>query len=58
MTPDPHPTPAEQAAELEVAAKIAHENGNHVFGLELAQHAHQLRMQAKQDEKNAAKPEL
>lgn len=36
MTPDPHPTPAEQAAELEVAAKIAHH----------------LRMQALQDQKN------
>jgi len=52
MTPDPHPTPAEQAAELEVAAKIAHENGNHVFAQELAQHAHQLRMQAEQEQKN------
>ena len=54
MTPDPHPTPAEQVAELEVAAKIAHENGNRVFAQELAQHAHYLRMQAKQDEKNEA----
>lgn len=35
-----------------MAAKIAHENANHVFGLELAQHAHMLRMQAKQDQKN------
>ena len=58
MTPDPHPTPAEQAAELEVAAKIAHENANPVFGLELAQNAHQLRMQAKQDEKNGLRPSL
>ena len=52
MTPDPHPTPAEQVAELEVAAKIAHENGNHVFAQELAQHAHHLRMQALQEQKN------
>lgn len=49
MTPDPHPTLAERAEELEVAAKIAHENGNHVFAQELAQHAHHLRMQEQQD---------
>ena len=58
MTPDPRPTPAEQAAELEVAAKIAHENGNHVFAQELAQHAHYLRMQAEQDEKNGLRRSL
>ena len=52
MTPNPHPTPEEQAAELEVAAKIAHENANPVFAQELAQHAHHLRMQALQDQKN------
>lgn len=52
MTTDPHPTVAERADELETAAKIAHENGNHVFAQELAQHAHHLRMQEKQDQKN------
>lgn len=52
MTPDPHPTVAARADELDVAAKIAHENHNHVFALELAQHAHQMRMQEKKDQKN------
>ena len=51
MTPDPHPTPAEQAAELEVAAKIAHEHSNPVFADELARKAHHLRMQEQQDSK-------
>ena len=52
MTPDPHPTPAEQVAELDVAAKIAQDHSNPVFAQELAQHAHHLRMQALQDQKN------
>ena len=52
MTPDPHPTVEEHADALEVAAKIAHENHNPVFALELAQHAHNLRMQDKKDQKN------
>ena len=54
MTPDPHPTVEERADALEVAAKIAHENHNPVFALELAQHAHHLRMQALQDQENEA----
>ena len=52
MTPDPHPTLAEQADELEVAAKIAHEHSNPVFADELARKAHNLRMQAEQEQKN------
>ena len=51
MTPDPHPTPEEQAAELEVAAKIVHDHGNHVFADELARKAHHLRMQEQHDSK-------
>ena len=58
MTPDPNPTPAERAEELEVAAKIAHDHGNHVFAhdhgnhvfaQELTRSAHHLRMQEQQD---------
>lgn len=49
MTPAPHPTPSEQADELEVAAKIAHEHSNPVFADELARKAHRLRMQEQQD---------
>jgi len=45
MTPDPHPTPLERAAELDVAAKIAYDKQDYVFAQELAQHAHLLRMQ-------------
>ena len=52
MTPDPHPTLAEQADELEVAAKIAHEHSNPVFADELARKAHHLRMQEIQEQKN------
>lgn len=51
MTPDPHPTLAERAEELEVAAKIAHDHGNHVFAQELTRSAHHLRMQEQQDSK-------
>lgn len=58
MNPSPAKTPVELAEEFEVAAKIAHENANRVFGLELAQHAHMLRMRAKQDEKNGLRPSL
>ena len=49
MTPDTHPTLAERAEELEVAAKIAHDHGNHVFAQELTRSAHHLRMQEQQD---------
>ena len=51
MTPSPAKTPVELAEEFEVAAKIAHENHNPVFALELAQHTHNLRMQDKKDQK-------
>lgn len=52
MNPSPTKTPVELAEEFEVAAKIAHENANPVFGMELAQHAHYLRMQSEQEQKN------
>lgn len=45
MTPDPHPTNLERAAELDVAAKIAYDKQDYVFAQELAQHAHLLRME-------------
>ena len=49
MTPDPHKTKLERAEEFDIAAKIAHENGNPVFADELARKAHHLRMQEQQD---------
>lgn len=52
MNPSPAKTPEELAEEFEVSEKIAHQHANHVFAQELALHAHHLRMQAKQDEKN------
>ena len=52
MNPSPAKTPVELAEEFEVAAKIAHENGNHVSAQELAKHAHNLRMQHEQERKN------
>ena len=45
MNPNPHPTKAERAEELDVAAKIAYDKGDQAFALDLAQHAHLLRMQ-------------
>ena len=58
MTPAPHPTPEEQAAELEVAAKIAHDHGNHVFADELARKAHHLRMQEIQEQTNGLRQSI
>lgn len=56
MTPAPHKTKLERAEELEVAAKIAHENNDLVFSMELAQHAHHLRMEHQRETKNANLP--
>lgn len=53
MNPNPHPTLLERAAELDVAAKIAYDKQDYVFAQDLAQHAHLLRMQAQQEDKNA-----
>ena len=52
MTPDPHKCKLERAEELEVAAKIAHENNDVVFSMELAQHANYLRMEHQRESKN------
>lgn len=49
MNPTPEKTPLERAEELEVAAKIAHENQDHVFAQQLAMHAFHLRAQAQQE---------
>jgi len=51
MTPAPHKSKLERADELDVAAKIAHENSDHVFADELARHAHHLRMEDQQESK-------
>ena len=58
MTPSPHPTPSERAEELEVAAKIAHDHGNHVFADELARKAHHLRMQEIQEQTNGLRQSI
>lgn len=52
MTPDPHKCKLARAEELEVAAKIAHENNDHVFAAELSRHAHHLRMDHEREVKN------
>ena len=54
MTPDPHPTKLERAAELEIAAKISYHKGDLVFAKEQADFAHHLRMQHEQECRNAA----
>lgn len=54
MNPNPHPTKTERAEELDVAAKIAYDKQDYVFAMELAQHAHLLRMQHEQERKHAA----
>lgn len=56
MTPAPHKTKLERAEELDVAAKIAHENSDHVFADELARHAHHLRMEDQQESKRDQQP--
>lgn len=52
MNPNPHPTKAERAEELDVAAKIAYDKQDYVFAMELSQHAHLLRMQDQQDKQH------
>ena len=52
MTPDTHKCKLARAEELEVAAKIAHENNDLVFSMELAQHAHHLRMEYQRESKD------
>jgi hypothetical protein len=52
MMPTQHKTLLERAEDLDVAAKIAHENQDHVFAQQLAQHAHHLRMEHQQESKN------
>ena len=56
MTPDPHKCKLARAEELEVAAKIAHENNDLVFSMELAQHAHHLRMEYQRETKHDQLP--
>ena len=50
VNPNPHKTKLERAEELDIAAKIAHTKGDYVFALELAQHAHLLRMEDKHND--------
>lgn len=45
MTPDPAPTPAERAAELDVAAAKADHKGDLVFAAECRSAAEHLRRQ-------------
>ena len=52
MNPNPHPTKAERAEELDIAAKISYDKQDYVFAMELAQHAHLLRMQDQQDKQH------
>jgi hypothetical protein len=52
MNPNPHPTRAERAEELDVAAKIAYDKQDYVFASTLAQHAHLLRMQDQKEREN------
>jgi hypothetical protein len=54
VTPDPQPTLLERADELDVAARIAYDKHDYVFAKQLADHAHLLRMQEKQEVRDAA----
>ena len=45
MNPNPQPTRLERAAEFDIAAGIAHTQGNYVFAQELTNAAHHLRME-------------
>lgn len=47
MNPAPYPSLSERAAELDIAAKIAQENGDPVEAEYLCREAHHLRMQDK-----------
>jgi hypothetical protein len=53
VNPQPYPTRLERAAEFDVAAKIAHENGDPTRAEKLCREAHLLRMQEAQEAKNA-----
>ena len=52
MTPDPHPTLLERADEMEAASHKEFAKQDLVFAKQLADYAHNLRMQALQDQKN------
>ncbi len=52
MNPQPYPSRLERAAEFDVAAKIAHENGDPTRADELCREANLLRMQETQEAKN------
>ena len=52
MTPDPHPTKAERADELEAAAHKAFGLQDFVFAKQLADHADRLRMEVFMEIKN------
>lgn len=56
MQPTPEKTKLERAEELDVAAKIAHENQDHVFAAECCRHAHHLRMQHLQETQHDHRP--
>ena len=49
MNPNPQPTRLERAAEFDIAAGIAHTQGNYVFAQELSSAAHHLRMEESQN---------
>ena len=53
MNPTPHKTKLERVEEFDVAARIAFDKQDYAFAQDLAQHAHLLRMQAQQEDKNA-----
>ena len=54
MTPDPHPTLLERADEMEAASHKEFAKQDLVFAKQLADYAHNLRMQHEQDQKNEA----
>lgn len=54
MQPSPEPTAQERADEFDIAAKIAYDKQDFVFAKQLADHAHMLRMQEKQEVRDVA----
>lgn len=58
MTPDPHPTLLERAEEMEAAAHKANALQDLVFAKALADHAHSLRMQHQQEQKNGLRQSI
>lgn len=54
MTPDPHPTLMERAEEMEAAAHKSYGVGDFPFAKKCSDFAHNLRMEAIQEQKNAA----